>query len=147
MNMMHPGFLQDVNVPNHGMARGGGGFGGPMGPMGPMGQMGNYPMGQMGPMPAVQGLPMNGGYYQGVGPGNPYSHQQQQQQQQQQQYMAMMMQRQAQAQHAQGNNMFQPMMYARPQAPMGYVPPMPPPASDPYVHMFSDENTDSCSIM
>lgn len=101
-----------------------------MGSMG--GPMGNYPASQMVGMPAVQGLPaMNGGYYQ-----NPY----------QQQYMGMMM-NQHQQHQAFGNGMYQPMMYARPPQPMGYVPPMPPPASDPYVNMFSDENTGSCSVM
>ncbi|XP_031406184.1 heavy metal-associated isoprenylated plant protein 34-like [Punica granatum] len=111
---------------------GGGAGGGFMSQMGPMGQMGSYPMGQMGGMPAVQGLPaMNGGYYQ-----NPY----------QQQYMGMMM-NQHQQHHGHGNEMYQPMMYARPPYPGGYVPPMPPPASDPYVHMFSDESTDSCTVM
>lgn len=121
----------------------------PMGQMrqgGPMGNMGNYPMGQMGGYPAVQGLPattaMNGGYYQGMGPGmgpgNPYN---------QQQYLAMMMMNQ---QRANGNDMYQPMMYARPHPGVNYMPgpPMPHPApSDPYTHMFSDENTGSCSIM
>lgn len=127
-----------------------------MGPMGSMGQMGNYPMGQMGnnPMgqmgnfhmggfPAVQGLPasaaMNGGYYQGMGPGpNPYN---------QQQYMGMMMNQQRMNG---GNEMYHPMMYARQHPPVNYggLPPMPGPAAgDHYTHYFSDENANSCSIM
>ncbi|KAG6702071.1 hypothetical protein I3842_07G015700 [Carya illinoinensis] len=116
----------------------------PMGQMGQgaqMGQMGNYPMGQFGNIPAVQGLPapaaMNGGYYQGMGPGNPYN----------QQYMAMMMNQQ----RANGNDMYQPMMYARSHPAANYMPqqqpPMPYPVADPFTHMFSDENTGSCSIM
>ncbi|KAK2965987.1 hypothetical protein RJ640_002177 [Escallonia rubra] len=115
----------------------------PMSQMGnyPMGQMGNYPMGQMGNMPAVQGLPaapaMNaGGYYQGVGQANPYN---------QQQYMAAMMMNQQRAMN--GTGMYQPMMYGRPQPAMSYGPQMAPPAGDHITHMFSDENTDSCSIM
>jgi len=118
---------------------------GPMGPMGPvsaMGPMGNYA--RMGNVPTVQGLPapgaMNGGYYQGMGQGqgqgNPYN----------QQYMAMMMNQQRQQQ---GNEMFQPMMYARPQPAVNYMPPPMPPsmATDQYTHFFSDENTESCRIM
>lgn len=113
---------------------------GQMGQMSQMGQMGNYPMGQMRNIPAVQGLPapsaMNQGYYQGMGPGNPYS----------QQYMAMMNQ-----QRANPNEMFQPMMYARPQPAINYGPHpavmQQYPVSDPYTHFFSDENTSSCSIM
>ena len=108
----------------------------------------------MGNIPAVQGLPaqqvMNGGgvggvggggggYYQGMGQGNPYNPQQQQ-------YMAMMMNQQ----RGVGNEMFQPMMYLRPNPAMNYAPPppmFPPVATDQYTHAFSDENTDSCSIM
>lgn len=111
-------------------------------PMGhSMGQMGNYPMGQMGNTQAVQGLPaaaMNGGYYQGMGQGNPNFNQQQ--------YMAMMMN-----QARPNANMYPQMMYARPQPPMGYgpygPPAGPPAANDNFTHMFSDENTESCSIM
>lgn len=108
--------------------------------MGQMPQMGGYPMGPAGNMPAVQGLPagagMNGGYYQGMGQGNPYMNQQ---------YMAQMMMNQ---QQANGHGMYHPMMYARPQAPMHYGPPMmAPPPTDHYTHIFSDENTNSCSIM
>ncbi|XP_011036961.1 PREDICTED: uncharacterized protein LOC105134304 [Populus euphratica] len=110
------------------------------GQMGPMGHMGL--MGGMGSVPTVQGLPaaaaMNGGgYYPGLGQGNPYN--------QQQQYMAMMMNQQRQN----GNDMFQPMMYARPHPSINYMqPPIPPPTvSDQYTHFFNDENTDSCSIM
>ncbi|KAJ9180206.1 hypothetical protein P3X46_008481 [Hevea brasiliensis] len=116
------------------------GGGGGVKNMGQMGQM----MGQMRPMgnfPAVHGLPapaaMNGGgYYQGMGGVNPYN----------QQYMAMMMNQQ----RPNGNDMFQPMMYARPHPAVNYIPPppMPPhPMADPYTHVFSDENANSCSIM
>ncbi|KAK3005940.1 hypothetical protein RJ639_016726, partial [Escallonia herrerae] len=114
-----------------------------MGQMGnyPMGQMGNYPIAQMGNIPAVQGLPaappMNGGgYYQGVGQANPYN---------QQQYMAAMMMNQQRAMN--GAGMYQPMTYGRPQPAMSYGPQMAPPAGDHITHMFSDENTSSCSIM
>nr|GMD79574.1 heavy metal-associated isoprenylated plant protein 32-like [Ipomoea batatas] len=114
-----------------------------------MGQMGNnLPMGQI---PAVQGLPApgmssargNGGYFQAPGPeilaGNPY---------QQQQMAAMMMNQQ----HANGNERFQPMMYA-PQPPaVNYLPPPYPyypypPPSDNYGSMFSDENPSACKVM
>ncbi|XP_062084703.1 heavy metal-associated isoprenylated plant protein 34 [Humulus lupulus] len=131
-----------------------GGGRGQMG-MGPMG--GNYAMMNGGGIPAVQGLPaqamMNGGYYQqGMGPGygpgpgpvNPYTQQQLQQlqqQQQQQQYMAMMMNQQR---GNVGNDMFQPMMYARPQPAVNYAAH---PVSDNYTHFFSDENTESCNVM
>ncbi|KAM6577722.1 hypothetical protein CsatB_029559 [Cannabis sativa] len=151
---------------------GGGGVMGRMGPSGPVGQNGggrsqmgmgpmggSYPMMNGSGMPAVQGLPaqamMNGGYYQGqgMGPGygpgpgpiNPYNQQQQlqqlQQQQQQQQYMAMMMNQQR---GNVGNDMFQPMMYARPQPAVNYASH---PVSDNYTHVFSDENTESCNVM
>ncbi|KDP23540.1 hypothetical protein JCGZ_23373 [Jatropha curcas] len=116
-----------------------------MGQVGQVRPMGNYS--GMANFPAVQGLPagappaMNGGYYQGMGMGggpNPYSNQQ---------YMAMMMNQQRQN----GNDMFQPMMYARPPYPaVNYMPPPPMPShpmSDPYAHFFSDENANSCSIM
>ncbi|KAI3775894.1 hypothetical protein L1987_45651 [Smallanthus sonchifolius] len=111
---------------------------GPMGgnPMTP--QMGNYPMGQM---PSAQGLPM--AYRgQGVDHGNPYNHQQyqQQQQHQQQQYMQAMMMNQHKA------NMYPQMMYGQPPS-AAYGPPMGGPVNDNMTHMFSDENTDSCSIM
>ncbi|KAK6915553.1 Heavy metal-associated domain, HMA [Dillenia turbinata] len=132
-NNMKDGFEIDVtsfgpNVPNGRNVMGG------------HNHMGNYQMGHghnMGNFPAVQGLPataMNGGFYGGVGAGNPYN----------QQYMAMMMNQQ----RGYGNEGFQPMMYARPQPPppYGYMPPMPPQSVvDPY--MFNDENTSSCSIM
>lgn len=129
-----------------------------MGQMGPMDHMRNIPV------QAVQGLPaaaMNGGYYQGMQQMQqmqqmqharpiPYNTQQQQQQlQQQQQYMAMMMSQQQQ-QQANVNQMYQPMMYGRPQGPMGYMPPPPMPShpmADPMTHVFSDENTESCAIM
>ncbi|XAR52570.1 hypothetical protein NMG60_11020713 [Bertholletia excelsa] len=110
-----------------------------MGPMGQMGQMGNYPMGQFGNFPAVQGLPaaaaaMNGGYYQGMGPvGNPYN---------QQQYMAMMMN-----QHRPyGGDMYHPMMYSRPPPPTMAYGPLPA-TGESFTNFFSDENTNSCSIM
>nr|XP_016496447.1 PREDICTED: uncharacterized protein DDB_G0290685-like [Nicotiana tabacum] len=126
----------------HGMSMGQKG-GGPMS-MGPMGQMGNYPMGQMGNMPAAQGLPAPGGagYYPGMGQGNPYS-------QQQQQYMAQMMMNQQQQQRPAGYDMYgaHPMMYARPHPAVSYGPPMGAPVHDNFTHMFSDENTGSCSIM
>ncbi|KAJ6354032.1 hypothetical protein OIU76_002958 [Salix suchowensis] len=95
------------------------------------------PMGQTGKAPSAA---MNGGggggYYQEMGQGNPYS---------QQQYMAMMMNQQRQN----GNDMFQPMMYAPPHPAINYMqPPIPPhTASDQYTHVFNDENTDSCSVM
>ncbi|XP_039048732.1 heavy metal-associated isoprenylated plant protein 34-like isoform X2 [Hibiscus syriacus] len=147
------GGFQDIDVLNHvkgggggGVAtghghhgHGGGGGGKNMGQMGfDMGQMGNYPMNQMGDFAAVQGLPapMNngGGYYQGMGPGNPYN---------QHQYMAMM----TNQQRANGG-MYQPMMYAQPYPQPSYgPPPMHPPHSESYAHYFSDENANSCSIM
>lgn len=121
---------------------------GPM-PTGHMGQMSNLPMGQI---PAVQGLPApgmssvrsNGGYFHAGGPeipgGNPYH--------QQQMAAAMMNQ-----QHANGNERFQPMMYA-PQPPaVNYLPPpypyypYPPPPSENYGSMFSDENPSACKVM
>ncbi|PSS33897.1 Heavy metal-associated isoprenylated plant protein [Actinidia chinensis var. chinensis] len=123
----------------------GGGNVGQMGNMS-MGQMGNHiPIGQMGQMPAVQGLPATaGGYFNGVRPevmtGNPF---------QQQQLAAMMMAQQ----RSNGNERFQPMMYARPPPAVNYMPPYPypypypPPGPDPYTHAFSDENTSSCSVM
>ncbi|KAF8394457.1 hypothetical protein HHK36_020665 [Tetracentron sinense] len=148
MNNMHPGF-HDINL-----SHGAGGAN--------MGRMGNFPMGHMGNIPAVQGLPaaaMNpggggggGGYFQGAGPGNPggggyfqgaglgnpaagnpY---------QQPNLVAMMNQ-----QRANGNERFQPMMYARPPPAVNYYPPMQPPVADSYTHFFSDENTDSCNVM
>ncbi|GER32337.1 heavy metal transport/detoxification superfamily protein [Striga asiatica] len=118
-----------------------------MGPMG--GQMGQ--MGQMGNLAAVQGLPASGGggYFQGGGGGGPgggpYN--------QQQQMAAMMMNQQ----RANGNERFQPMMYARPPPAVNYMPSpygpyhggypsYPPPGErvDQY-SMFSDENTNSSS--
>ncbi|PSR92689.1 Heavy metal-associated isoprenylated plant protein [Actinidia chinensis var. chinensis] len=132
----------------NGLSGMGGGNVGQMGnmSMGQIGQMGNHiPMGQMGQMPtsSVQGLPATGsGYFNGAGPevmaGNPF---------QQQQLAAMMMAQQ----RANGNERFQPMMYARPPPAVNYMPPYPypypPPAADPYTHAFSDENTSSCSVM
>ncbi|KAH6833023.1 Heavy metal transport/detoxification superfamily protein [Perilla frutescens var. hirtella] len=155
-----------VNDGAHGMpnmmAMNGGGNVGHMQNMPPMGQMGHHmsnhlPMGQMSNLAAVQGLPasaMSGGA--GGGPGyfpggsgpehmqgnpNPYY---------QQQLAAMMMNQQ----RANGNERFQPMMYARPPPAVNYMPPYPPypyppppgERADQYA-MFSDENTSSCSVM
>ncbi|CAI9762658.1 unnamed protein product [Fraxinus pennsylvanica] len=122
-----------------------------------MGQMGNMPIGQMRPMgnpqmgnfSAVQGIPtsaMNGGGgFQGQAiehmAGNPHY---------QQQLAAMMMNQQ----RANGNERFQPMMYARPPPAVSYMPPYPPypypqhPGEQPDQYsMFSDENTSSCSVI
>ncbi|XP_060219102.1 heavy metal-associated isoprenylated plant protein 34-like [Lycium barbarum] len=127
----------------HGMMSMGQKGGGPMS-MGPMGQMGNPQMGQM---QAAQGLPAGGAGYPGMGMGmgqggNPYSQQQQQYMQQQ-----MMMNQQRPA----GYDMYgaHPMMYARPHPAVSYGPPPPmgAPVHDNLTHMFSDENTGSCSIM
>ncbi|KAK2659202.1 hypothetical protein Ddye_005735 [Dipteronia dyeriana] len=151
----------DIDFGNHGKAANGNSKGhggaaasgmnmGQMGQMDYMDQMGNYPMGPpmanhpMGPvggLPAVPGMPASaaGGYYQGMGPGNnPYENQQ---------YMAMMMNQQARMNG--GNDMYQPMMYARRPPAVNYgAPPMAPPhASDNYTHYFSDENANSCSVM
>eukprot|EP00268_Persea_americana_P034174 TRINITY_DN3381_c0_g3_i5.p1 TRINITY_DN3381_c0_g3~~TRINITY_DN3381_c0_g3_i5.p1 ORF type:complete len:451 (+),score=157.29 TRINITY_DN3381_c0_g3_i5:739-2091(+) len=100
------------------------------------------PMGQMGNIPAVQGLPaaapvMNpNGYFQGAGPeimaGHPYA-------QAQQQYAAAMMAHQLQN----GQDRFQPMIYARPPPAVAYYPPPQPP---PYSY-FSDENPSGCAVM
>ncbi|KAK1410767.1 hypothetical protein QVD17_37306 [Tagetes erecta] len=157
----------DFSKPQNGgggrnMGHNGGGGGGNGGrnngnPMMMMPQMGNYPMGQMGgnpmgQMPSAQGLAMayNRGA-QGMDHGNPFSqqqyqqqhHQQQQymqQQQQQQQYMQAMMMNQQRA------NMYPQMMYGQP-PPSAFGPPMGAPVNDNMTHIFSDENTDSCSIM
>lgn len=86
----------------------------------------------MGDFPAAQGLPAMNFGGQGI---NPYNNQQ---------YMANMMMMMNQ----QGGNRhdgYHPLGYGRPPA-MGYGPP-PMAAGDPYTHIFSDENTDSCSIM
>ncbi|CAI9762168.1 unnamed protein product [Fraxinus pennsylvanica] len=132
---------------------------------GSVGQMGNMPVGQMGQignLSAVPGLPasMGGGggapaaagYFQGAGPemmaGNPHY---------QQQLAAMMMNQQ----RANGNERFQPMMYARPPPAVNYMPPYQPPYPYQYQYpyppppgdraeqysMFSDENTSSCNVM
>ncbi|CAL0316578.1 unnamed protein product [Lupinus luteus] len=132
-----------------------GGNNGNMGQMGPMGQRGGS-MEQMRSIPAVQGLPasaaaaMNGGYYQGMQmqmQPNPYNNNLQQLQQQQ--YMAMMMQQQQQQQANMSMYPPQQMMYGRPHPSMNYMPPPMPshPMADPITHVFSDENTESCSIM
>ncbi|KAL8528006.1 hypothetical protein ACS0TY_005716 [Phlomoides rotata] len=119
-------------------------------------------MGQMGGFPAVQGMPaMNGvGRGQGMGgQGNPYNPQ----------YMAHMMMMNQQRENGHGSynpnpmmnqqrengyGAYNPMPYPRPHPGMGYGPPPqaagygpPPPGNDQFTHMFSDENTDSCSIM
>ena len=132
-----------------GMLMGGGAMGNNM-PM--MSQMG-------GNMSVVQGLPeaaMNhigggrgyvGGGYGGpemMMGGNPY---------QQQQYMTPML-NQEMTKPACGNDIFQPMMYARPPMavnnmcppPYSYPPP-PQHRQDPYSNFFNDENTSSCSVM
>ncbi|XP_048127845.1 heavy metal-associated isoprenylated plant protein 32-like [Rhodamnia argentea] len=154
---MDPGFDIDFTSPGKGRGgagrRGGGGGGAGFGV--PVRQIGNYPMGhqgQMGNFPAVEGLtaPMAvncGGYGPMAGPGNAYN---------QQQHMAMMMMMNQQRAH--GNEMLRPMpmMYGgRPHPMMSYHHHHPMPMttatprgfSDPYTHMFSDENTESCSIM
>lgn len=133
----------DISAPGKSGKGNNGGGGKSMGQMGnyPMNQMGNYPMGNV---PAVQGLPagaaINGGYYQ----GNPYNQQYMQ--------MMMMMNQQRPNPNPNPNDMYQPMMYARPYPAVNYahptpMPPPPPPATDSYTHFFSDENTNSCSIM
>nr|GLL37232.1 heavy metal-associated isoprenylated plant protein 33-like isoform X1 [Ipomoea trifida] len=141
------GFM--MNNMQQGFHEGGGGKG-----MGQMGGMGNYPMG--GNMAAVQGLPApgaggmkgGGGYFPGMGMsmgqgGNPYNPQQQH-------YMAQMMMNQYQQPRPNGYDMYghggHPMMYAPPHPAMGYGPP-PPHVNDNFTHMFSDENTGSCTIM
>ncbi|XP_073124401.1 uncharacterized protein [Henckelia pumila] len=97
--------------------------------------MGNFP-GHMGNFPgAAQGRPAADHF--AMGHGNPYNNQQQQ-------YMAQMMM--MNQQRANGNDMYHPMMFNRPVQPgMNYGPP--PPPNDKFTHIFSDENTDSCSIM
>ncbi|KAL5776496.1 hypothetical protein ACOSP7_009422 [Xanthoceras sorbifolium] len=140
------GGMGNSNGRSHGNISGGGGGKnmGPMGQMGymgqmpmanhPMGPMANHPMGPVGGVPAVQGMNGGvGGYYQGMGPaGYPYDNQQ----------------HHMMNQHPQmnGNGMYQPMMYERPHpAAVNYGGPTH--ASDNYPHYFSDESTDSCSIM
>ncbi|KAK6139367.1 hypothetical protein DH2020_026875 [Rehmannia glutinosa] len=99
------------------------------------------PIGQVGDFQAMQrpvAMNNNMGHF-GGGPGqgiHPAYNQQQ---------MAhmMMMMNQNQQRH---DGAFQPSMYARPQPAMNYGPP-PMAANDQYTHIFSDENTDSCSIM
>ncbi|KAL2458610.1 Heavy metal transport/detoxification superfamily protein [Forsythia ovata] len=107
-------------------------------------------MGQMGNPAAVRGLPapaMNGGgagNFQGVAPeqiaANPYY---------QQQLAAMMMNQQ----RANGNDRFQPMMYARPPPAVNYMPPYssypyPPPGDRVEEYsMLSDENPSSCNMI
>ncbi|KAK8564871.1 hypothetical protein V6N13_020007 [Hibiscus sabdariffa] len=157
MNKVKNGWFHDIDVINHGSKKNMGQMGQMGGQMGyNMGRMGNYPMNQMGNFPAVQGLPaaagaaamngVGGGYYQGMGPANPYNHQQQQQQ-----YMAMMMNQQRA--NGNGGGMYQPMMYAQPYPPphAPYGPPYPmhtaTPNSESYAHFFSDENANACNIM
>ncbi|XP_047319387.1 heavy metal-associated isoprenylated plant protein 32-like [Impatiens glandulifera] len=141
--------------PNISSVGGGGG-------MGQMSQMGHMGGGGMPISGAAHGLPAMaagppGGYFAGSGVdgssmgggggGNQYY-----QQQQQQQMAAMMMNQQ----RANGNERFQPMMYARAPPAVNYMPmmyPYPssyppyPPPPDPYTHAFSDENTSSCTLM
>ncbi|KAL9259770.1 Heavy metal-associated isoprenylated plant protein 32-like protein [Drosera capensis] len=135
--------IHDMNVlPQNVKGNGNMGLAGQMGQVGPLGQVGNYPMGpfQQGPQAARA---MNGKYYnQGMGPSpfgnnNPYANQQ---------YMAMLMNQQRMMMNAEAMQQ-RTAMYGRPTMPrgVGYVPP--PPAYDPLTHMFSDENTESCSIM
>ncbi|XP_076919410.1 uncharacterized protein LOC143580200 [Bidens hawaiensis] len=105
-----------------------------------MPQMGNYPMGPMGGHPVGQMQPMA---YRGQGmvDGSHYNQQQYQQQYHQQQYMQpMMMMNQPKV------NIYPQMMYGQP-PPSAYGPPMGAPMNDGMTHMFSDENTDGCSIM
>ncbi|MQL76241.1 hypothetical protein Taro_008616 [Colocasia esculenta] len=146
---------------NNGNGGGGGGGGGggkqaggkgdamPMSHQAMMAQMAanmNMPMGGAGqmrhvPAAAVQGLPAGGpppGYYPGgaitpemIATANPY----------QQQYIAAMMQQQRMMMNGQDRG-FQPMAYARPPPTIGYMPPAPE-----YTHFFSDENTNSCTVM
>ncbi|VFQ98768.1 unnamed protein product [Cuscuta campestris] len=142
-----------MNNPQKGLFHEGGGGRG----MGQMGPMGHYPMGNPA---AVQGLPAppgpmkgGGGYFPGMmgpggGGGNPYYPHPQQQQ-----YMAQMMMNQYQ-QRPYGYDMpgggtgAHPMMYTpHPHPAMGYGPPIHPPANDNFTHIFSDENTGSCSVM
>ncbi|GMH18810.1 hypothetical protein Nepgr_020651 [Nepenthes gracilis] len=136
MGNTNPGF-------NHGIV-------GQVGQM-PMTQTANVQMDRMGAIPAVHGLPAasaNGGvgpgYFRGAAPemmsSNPY----------QQQYLAQLMNQQ----RANGNERFQPMMYARPPPAVNFMPPYPypyppppPPVADPYPHYFNDESTSSCNVM
>ncbi|XP_057549877.1 heavy metal-associated isoprenylated plant protein 32 [Amaranthus tricolor] len=115
-------------------------------------------MGQMGQAAAgLRAMPMmggngGGGFNPGMGPGqspNPGQYNPQQQQ-----YMAMMMNQQRMNGGDGYGMMRQPMnassmMYGRPPMGVGYGPPMVPPPGyhDPYTSYFSDENTESCSIM
>ncbi|CAA0807069.1 Heavy metal transport/detoxification superfamily protein [Striga hermonthica] len=160
--LMMNGFKEAGENQNQGGGKNGGGSGAPnmngfMGNKGPHG-MPNMTMNRNHHPAAVQGLPaMNG-------PGPMGG-----QQQQQQQLAAMMMNQQ----RANGNERFQPMMYARPPPAVNYMPPPgyghtpgypyppppgyghppgypypPPPGErvDQYT-MFSDENTSSCTMM
>lgn len=108
-----------------------------------MGHMGNNPLqtGNMGHnLRAVQGLPASGFPEQMANNNNNY----------QQQLAAMMMSQQ----RANGNERFQPMMYARPPPSVSYMPqpypyyPPPPGERVDQYSMFSDEDTtSSCAIM
>ncbi|XP_039114904.1 heavy metal-associated isoprenylated plant protein 32-like [Dioscorea cayenensis subsp. rotundata] len=149
---------QNNNNNNNGGKKGGGNNGGGGGGnqhpnMMMMNQMGNH---HLGAAAAVQGLPANAvppGYLQGgmlggappevIAAANPY---------QQQQYMAAIMQQRMMNGGAGGYDprMYPPMSYGRPMPPppgMAYMGPPPPPPGEPYTHFFSDENTNSCSIM
>ncbi|XP_073308727.1 uncharacterized protein [Primulina huaijiensis] len=132
MDKKHRGF-KEFNANNQGLNGGN------------VGMMGNYPMGNfpapahMGNFPgAAQWRPPAADHF-GLGHGNPYN------QQQQQQYMAQMMM--MNQQRPNGNDMYNPMMFNRPVHPGMYYGPPPPPANDKFTHIFSDENTDSCSVM
>ncbi|KAI4301824.1 hypothetical protein L6164_035064 [Bauhinia variegata] len=144
--------FHDFDTPHHGKGGKGSNGKGNVGHKGPVGN--NFPMEHMRNLPAVQGLPApNGGYYQGMQMQPPQFNPQQQ-------YLAMMnmmhQQQQQQQQQQQANmNMYPPnppMMYGRPQLhpSMNYMPPPPMPShpmADPITHVFSDENTESCTIM
>ncbi|KAK4402204.1 Heavy metal-associated isoprenylated plant protein 34 [Sesamum angolense] len=91
-------------------------------------------MGPMGNFPAVQGLPaaaaVNVGHFQ----RNPHN----------QQYMAQMMMMNRQHGYGHGHDPSHLSMYMQPQPTMSYGPQ---PVTDQYAHIFSDENTGSCSVM
>ncbi|KAH7679241.1 Copper chaperone domain-containing protein [Dioscorea alata] len=121
---------------------------GQMGRMGQMGQMGQIHgggsmamphMGNVGGNAAVQGLPAGGMPPEVIPMAHPY----------QQQYMTAMMQQRMMHGGEGGYDprMYPQMGYGRPMAPgMAYFAP-PPPTGGEYTHFFSDENTNSCSIM
>lgn len=120
-------------------------------------------MGQMPNFRAMPGLPagaamnpgyMNPGYFPGAGQGT--NHPQNQQQYMDQMRMMMMMNQQQQHgnfnasgyNHPLGGGYMMQQQQHLQHPPMSYGPPLPPhPGNDQYTHMFSDENTGSCSIM